>query len=130
MLDAASRAFAAAAPRRLQIPPEPGKPLLIRLRQDFEWTPNGRSYAYVDPAAAVVVARVDPATHDRAQAVQEKLYPLQAAAVSGTPWRLARTLGGCGLMLLGGLATWSFWFKKHAPVRPAAAQRPLIGPAE
>ena len=66
---AAQAAFPEAAPRRLMLPAEPGAPLALRLRQDFEWTPNGRTYVWLDPATAEVLATDDPATSDTASRI-------------------------------------------------------------
>lgn len=119
VMAAGQAAFPGAAPRRLQFPSEPGQPMLLRLRQDFEWTPNGRTYAYLDPAGARVVAVDDPAADDTARAVQEKFYPVHAAKVGGPLWKLALSFGGLALAVLGLLASWSFWFGSSA--RPQAA---------
>lgn len=126
----AQAAFPDAAPRRLMLPAEPGKPLTLRLRQDFEWTPNGRTYVYLDPASGAVLGTDDPAAGDTAAAISEKFYPVHAGKVGGWLWRLALTFSGLTLVLLGTLATWSFWF--GAPARPRPAPRPeaLAEPAE
>lgn len=123
--------FPNAAPRRLMLPAEPGKPAVLRLRQDFEWTPNGRTYVYLDPATARVLAVDDPAARDTASAITEKFYPLHAAKVGGLPWRLALTFSGLALTLLGSFATWSFWFATPARrPRRAASARLAAEPAE
>ena len=110
LVDTSMAAFPGALPRRLQIPSEPAAPWLMRLKQDFEWTPNGRTYVYLDPRTSAGVGTVDPAAGDAAQAIQEKFYPLHAGKVGGTLWKLALSLGGISLFLLGTFATWSFWF--------------------
>ncbi len=106
----ARAAFPDALPRRLMFPAEPGAPLTLRMKQSFEWTPNGRTYVYLDPTTAAVVATDDPATADAASAIVEKYYPLHAGKVGGVLWRIALTFTGLTLALLGVLATWSFWF--------------------
>lgn len=108
--------FPGAAPRRLMLPAAPGDPVALRLKQDFEWTPNGRTYVYLDPVTASVVGTSDPADGDTAAQITEKLYPVHAAKVGGIIWRLLLTLAGLALVLLGTLASWSFWFA--APSRP------------
>jgi uncharacterized iron-regulated membrane protein len=113
--------FPDAAPRRLTLPTTPGKPAVLRLRQDFEWTPNGRTYVYLDPASAEVLAVDDPAARDTASAITEKFYPIHSAKVGGLPWHLALTFSGLALTLLGTFATWSFWFAGRA--RPATQRR-------
>lgn len=49
---------------------------------------------------------------DLASAVTEKFYPVHAAKVGGLAWRLLMTAGGLALVLLGFLATWSFWARR------------------
>lgn len=114
----AQAAFPEAAPRRLMFPADPGAPISLRFKQDFEWTPNGRTYVWLDPATAQVVATDNPAAGDTASAITEKFYPLHAGKVGGFLWRLALTFAGLVLVLLGTLATWSFWFVR--PARPKA----------
>ena len=105
----AQQAFPHAAARRLMIPTRPGEPIAIRLRQDFEWTPNGRSYVWIDPETADIVGSDDPAGRDAASSIVEKFYPIHAAKVGGLWWRIIMTFGGLALAMLGGLASWSFW---------------------
>ncbi|TXC73764.1 PepSY domain-containing protein [Sphingorhabdus soli] len=112
------QAFPGAAPRRLMMPSKPGDAIAIRLKQDFEWTPNGRSYVYLDPASRAVLETIDPARSDTAAKVTEKYYPIHAGKVGGLVWRLTLTSGGVVLALLGTLAMFSFWF-----VDPGARSR-------
>ena len=122
----ARSAYPTAAARRLMMPARPGEPIAIRYRQDFEWTPNGRSYVWVDPGTLSVVAMDDPAKDGVASALVEKLYPVHAAKVGGILWRIALTFAGLSLVLLGLFASWSFWSGKLAK-RPAG--RPHIAKA-
>jgi uncharacterized iron-regulated membrane protein len=123
--------FPDASPRRLMLPAKPGRPAVLRLRQPFEWTPNGRTYVYLDPATAKVLAVDDPAARDTASAITEKLYPIHSAKVGGWLWRLALTFSGLALTLLGTFATWSFWFARPMRRRPPAPAGALLAqPAE
>ena len=122
----AQAAFPDAAPRRLMLPSDPGEPLVLRLRQDFEWTPNGRTYVYLDPAHAAVVATDDAAASDTAAKITEKFYPIHAGKVGGFLWHLALTFSGFALVTLGTFATWSFWFAGN----PRPRTRPLPALAE
>ena len=108
--------------RRLQWPRDPGKPMVLRLRQPFEWTPNGRTFLYVDPATTAVVGTVDPARSGNHEYAREKLYPLHAAKVGGLAWKLAITASGLALALLGGLAVFGFW-QTRAKMRKAARRK-------
>ena len=58
-LPAAQAAFPEARIRTAGLPPEPGKPASVRLRQPGEWHPNGRTVALIDPATNRVVQTVD-----------------------------------------------------------------------
>lgn len=114
----AQAAFPDALPRRLMLPRRAGAPAVLRLRQGFEWTPNGRTYVYLDPATAEVLAVDDPAGSDTASAITEKFYPVHAGKVGGVLWRLALTFTGLTLTVLGSLTVWSFWFRRPKARRP------------
>ena len=105
----AQAAFPSAVPRRLMMPAAEGAPLALRVKQDFEGTPNGRTYVWIDPRAAHVVGVQDPATSDIASALTEKYYPVHAAKVGGIGWRLFMSFAGLALAMLGLFASWSFW---------------------
>lgn len=97
--------------RRLTLPLRPGEPIVIRMRQPFEWTPNGR--AQISVAADGKVTVEDAATANRAAALSEKAYPIHLAKVGGLAWKLGLTLSGMALAILGSLATWSFWVRRR-----------------
>ena len=97
------RIFPDAEFRRLQLSDEG---LTLRMRQDFEWTPNGRSYLREEGGAVTVDA--PNGTLDK-QTVSEKFYPLHSGKVGGLLWRLVLTFGGLSLAMLGALTVWSFW---------------------
>ena len=128
LMSSARQQLPKAAPRRLQFPRETGEPVVLRMRQSFEWTPNGRTYVMLDPATSAVVSVDDPAAGNAAQAAQEKLYPLHAAKVGGLAWKLAITLSGLALAMLGTFAVWSFWFRRPKQARtslPLAMTAPV-----
>lgn len=130
VMTSAQAAFPDALPRRLMLPAEPGAPLALRMKQPFEWTPNGRTYVWLDPATAKVVATDDPASADTASAIREKYYPVHAGKVGGFLWRLVLTFAGIVLVLLGTLATWSFWFRRNQGRPVVRAPQPALEPAE
>lgn len=110
LLNMAQLAFPDASARRIMMPSEPGAPVVLRMKQNFEWTPNGRTYVYLDPASGSVLSIADPADDDTASAITEKYYPIHAGKVGGWAWKLMLTFAGFALSVLGTLATWSFWF--------------------
>jgi uncharacterized iron-regulated membrane protein len=111
MLVQAKARFPHAALRRLTLPSKPGQPWSVRMRQPFEWTPNGRTNLMFDGTGKLIKVD-DPATGSQAASINEKLYPLHTGKAGGLVWKLMMTLSGLGLTALGSLATWSFWFRK------------------
>lgn len=111
MLAQAKARFPDAQLRRLTVPSKPGQPWSVRMRQPFEWTPNGRTTLSFD-GAGKLIRLDDPASGSRAASIYETFYPLHSAKVGSLAWKLLMTLSGLGLTLLGALATWSFWFRK------------------
>ena len=128
MLSQAKARFPNAELRRLTIPAKPNGAYSVRMRQPFEWTPNGRTTLYFDRAGKTV--RVDdPAAATQAASINEKFYPVHTGKVGGLLWKLAMTLSGLGLTLLGSLAVWSFWFRRiihrrSRRTRPALRTQP------
>ncbi|WP_315761646.1 PepSY-associated TM helix domain-containing protein [Sphingomonas sp. Y38-1Y] len=120
---AALKRFPHAELRRLQWPRKAGAPLILRLRQSFEWTPNGRTFVYADPVTLAIVGTADPATGGTAASIREKLYPIHAAKTGGILWKLALSLTGLALTLLGSLAVYSFWRTRWAAARARRRKR-------
>lgn len=109
LFEAAAAAFPGAEFRRLQWPRKAGTPLALRLRQPFEWTPNGRTFVYADPVTLKIIGRADPSTGGAAASIREKLYPIHAAKAGSLAWKLAMSASGVALALLGSLAVYAFW---------------------
>lgn len=102
--------FPNAALRRITLGASRGDPIVVRMRQPFEWTPNGRSQVSVAPDGTVTIQ--DAAAANRAAFLSEKAYPVHSAKVGGLAWKLAMTASGIALAVLGALATWSFWARR------------------
>lgn len=102
--------FPDAALRRITLPREPGGETVVRLRQPFEWTPQGRTQVSFAPGGTVTIQ--DAAGANAAAAATEKLYPLHSAKVGGLLTKLLMTLSGAALFLLGSFAVYAFWWRK------------------
>jgi uncharacterized iron-regulated membrane protein len=109
LFEAAAAMFPDSEFRRLQWPRKAGTPIALRLRQSFEWTPNGRTFVYADPVTLAIIGRADPATGGAAASIREKLYPIHAAKTGGLAWKLAMSASGVALAMLGSLAVYAFW---------------------
>ncbi|WP_374515373.1 PepSY-associated TM helix domain-containing protein [Brevundimonas sp.] len=118
-LPAAQAAFPEARVRTAGLPPKPGKPASVRLRQPGEWHPNGRTVALIDPATNRVVQTVDAQALGGGTRLQNALYPIHAASVGGWLYDVVVALSGLALAGLGGVGTWSFLVK---PRRGRAAR--------
>ena len=126
-LRAAKREFPDAQLRRITLPARPGQEIIVRLRQPFEWTPNGRTQLSFDPATGALLDVQDPAAADSGAAIREKFYPLHSAKVGGAAMKVLMTFSGLSLAMLGGLATYSFWSPR--PLKPRRLRRagnPLV----
>lgn len=98
--------------RRISLPPKPGAPVTVRMKQPFEWTPNGRTQLSFDAKSGRLLSVSDPATGSASAAVIEKFYPLHTAKVGGVAMKLLMSLSGLSLAMLGGFAAYAFWFRK------------------
>ncbi|MBJ7415623.1 MAG: PepSY domain-containing protein [Niveispirillum sp.] len=121
MLSAAQARFPGAEFRVLALPRRPGDLISLRLKQQDEWLPNGRTLIWFDPADGRVVEMRDALSMPAGQQAFQKVYPLHAAKVGGLAYRLLMTLSGLGMAVLGTLAVWTFWFKR--PKKQAAQAR-------
>jgi uncharacterized iron-regulated membrane protein len=114
LLGEARRRFPDAEFRSLALPRRPGDLIQLRLRQPAEWLPNGRTTLWFDPADGRLVEARDARALPSGVQLFNAVYPVHAGRVGGIAWRLAVTLAGVGLALLGSLAVWTFWFARPA----------------
>lgn len=112
ILQTAKRQFPDAELRRISFPAKASEPILVRIRQPAEWTPNGRTQLAFDARTGTLLSIEDPLRGNRAAATAEKLYPIHAAKVGGMAMKLLLTISGLGLFLLGSFATYSFWARR------------------
>ncbi|HET9810366.1 MAG TPA: PepSY-associated TM helix domain-containing protein [Sphingomicrobium sp.] len=111
-LEQSKRIFPRAALRRLSLPAATGGPIAVRMKQDFEWTPNGRTQLTFDASNGRLLTIDDPSRGPSSAAVREKFYPIHSAKVGPVAYKMVMTLSGLSLFVLGLFATYSFWLRK------------------
>lgn len=122
--------FPGAEMRIISLPQKTGGLISIRLRQQAEWLPNGRSMAWFDPATGAMVASRDAQAMPLGSRFTNADYPLHAAKVGGLAYRLMMTISGLALTLLGTLAVVTFWGNPAGvPKRKRPKVKPVAKPA-
>lgn len=122
MIREARRLYPTAEVRILSLPREGSGLVSLRLRQQEEWLPNGRTTLwFAADTGRLVQARDALKLPARAQAFNA-IYPLHAAKVGGLPYRLVMTVSGLTLGLFGTLTVWTFWFRR----KPRQKREPRI----
>jgi uncharacterized iron-regulated membrane protein len=111
MLASAKARFPDAAIRRLSVPAKPDAPYSVRMRQPAEWTPNGRTTLYFDGQGTLLRAD-DALAGNRGDQIIETFYPVHSAKVGGVLWKIAMTISGLALAMLGSFAVYSFWIRR------------------
>lgn len=95
---------------RLIIMPRGRSPwLTVRMKLPSEWLPNGRTLLWFNPATAELIDARSAEKQPAGVKARNMAYPLHAAKVGGWIYKIAITLAGLALTLLGSLAVWSFW---------------------
>lgn len=119
MIRTARARFPDADFRSLSLPRKAGGPIVLRMKQPWEWLPNGRTTLWFAAADGRLIEARNPAQATAQVQAYAMLYPLHAGKVGGLAYRLVMTASGLALGLLGTLAVWSFWFRRHSgPIRP------------
>ena len=125
MLAEARRRFPDAEFRILSLPRKAGEPISLRMRQQAEWLPNGRTTLWFDASTGQLLGARDALTMAPGAQAFNKAYPLHAGKVGGLLWRLVLTISGLSLTMLGSFAVWTFWFKRPKPVKRAMERAAL-----
>lgn len=130
MLAAAKARFPNALLRRISFPAKAGDPIVVRMRQPSEWTPNGRTQLAFDGSTGRLLSVEDAVLANGPASMSEKLYPLHSAKIGGLAMKLLMTLSGLALFVLGSLATYSFWARRAGRRRRLPGQSLRPGRAE
>lgn len=122
MIRQARALYPTAEVRILSLPRDGNGLVSLRLRQQEEWLPNGRTTLwFAADTGQLAHSRDALALAPRAQAYNA-IYPLHAAKVGGLPYRLLMTLSGLTLGLFGTLTVWTFWFAR----KPRRRREPRV----
>jgi len=122
--------FPGAEVRTIGLPQKKGGLISIRLRQQKEWLPNGRSMTWFDPATGAMVASRDGLALPLGARIANADFPLHAAKVGGLAYRLVMTVSGLTLGFLGTLAVVTFWGNPSGlPKRRKPKAKPVAQPA-
>ena len=125
MLTEARRRFPDAEFRILSLPSKSGDPIMLRMRQQAEWLPNGRSTLWFDAATGQVLGARDALAMPGGAQAFNKAFPIHASKVGGWPWRIVMTLSGMAMTMLGSFAVWTFWFRRPKPAKRPAGKAAL-----
>ena len=125
MLAEARRRFPDAEFRILSLPRKPGDPIALRLRQQAEWLPNGRSTLWFDAETGRLLGARDALAMAPGAQAFNMAFPIHASKVGGWAWRIAMTLSGVAMTMLGSLAVWTFWFRRPKPAKRVAKKAAL-----
>ncbi len=102
VLGAAAAAFPAGTVRFVSPPRRAGDPVVVRLRNEGELHPNGRSYAVVHPGTGEVMESIDASRRGAGPAVFDAFYPLHAGKTGWPGYRLLLTLLSLSLLYVAG----------------------------
>ncbi len=125
LLDTTRAEYPDAEIRTIGLPTKPGGLISVRLRQQAEWLPNGRTMFWFDPATGELVATRNAQTLPTGLRIANLEYPIHAAKVGGLPYRLLITVSGLALTLLGSLAVYTFWANPKMQKHKRRTREPL-----
>jgi uncharacterized iron-regulated membrane protein len=125
MLTEARRRFPDAEFRILSLPRKPGDPISLRMRQQAEWLPNGRSTLWFDAATGELLGARDALAMPSGAQAFNMAFPIHASKVGGWTWRIVMTLSGLAMTMLGSFAVWTFWFRRPKPAKRPAKKTTL-----
>src|SRR6185436_4705848 len=112
--------------RSISLPTKAGQLIRIRMRQPFEWLPNGRTQFWFDPATAKLVKVSGAEALPLATRAYNIIYPIHASSVGGVVYKIVVTAVGLTLTMLGTLAVWGFWSYQVRRSQSVAHSRPAM----
>jgi len=104
----AKEALPTGKPTYLYLPQAPDDPIVVRMRVDGEWHPNGRSFAYVDAYRGDLLRADNALEAPLGRRILHTMYPLHIGSIGG-PWvRLLYVLLGLAptVLTVTGVIVW------------------------
>jgi len=86
-------------------PRQSDAPVLVRLRNEGELHPNGRSYVVVHPASGETLEVIDATRRGAGPALFDALYPLHAGKTGWPGYRLLLTVLSLSLLYMAAAGT-------------------------
>jgi len=112
MITKARQLYPDAEVRGLSLPRKQGELISLRLRQPAEWGEDGRTTVWFAPDNGQLIVARDALTLPSRVQAYNAIKPLHTAGLGGPIWRWTLTLTGLVLTIMGGLTTWTFWFRR------------------
>ncbi|MEO1657264.1 MAG: PepSY-associated TM helix domain-containing protein [Pseudomonadota bacterium] len=106
-LSNAQRAFPEAAPR-IAIWPRNGGVPSVRMRQDAEWHPNGRTVVTFHPETGDILQTENALALGSGRQAYNAVYPIHAAYIGGRAYDAVMALTGLSMFGLGAIGAFTF----------------------
>lgn len=116
----AQKRFPDAEVRMIFIPHDAGT-VDVGLRQSTEWLPNGRTMIWYSPASGLPLMVRDARMLPQAVQAYNLVYPLHSGKMGSIWWRIAVTIAGLSMAVVGGLTIMTYWLQKMGKRGPAGA---------
>lgn len=114
-LKRAQRQFPGAQVRGISWPQQEGQPAIVRLKQDEELHPNGRTIVRIDPNSSTILAIQDALQLPAAERLYNMFYPLHSArigsGIAGRFYDIVIAATGLALSFLALLGAYSYLHK-------------------
>ena len=116
IVDGAISRFPEGEIRIIRLPAKEGDLIALRMRQPYEWLPNGRTLLWFDPQTGNLIEAREASNHPRGLQFSSSVYPLHAAKVGGLAYKVSLFLTGFALAMLGSFTVWTFWKRQGAAI--------------
>lgn len=103
--------------RLISLPQNTGDLVGIRMKLPGEWLPNGRTLLWFDPQNGSLIDSKNALEMPPGVRLNNLVYPVHAAKVGGTAYKILMTVVGLVVTLLGSLVVVRFWSHRIGGMR-------------